>query len=188
MRSEYKKVTAKQLMPGTKISGYSECGFKDPNWVRDTYFTAYVKAVHPGYVRVALWHPDGVEELIDDRSMFHVELTDEEFRKKYESAARKIIEDISFKLQPYEIGDHEMWNSWYDLDPFALASKCYRNDLKIVGHCEDITPKKAFFTEEFLDMGVCAEYPNGERIWIHARLNDIEQMKYMMELYDRGEL
>lgn len=48
--------------------------------------------------------------------------------------------------------------------------------MKVVGHSTDITPKIAMFSGDTLDVGVCAEYDDGERIWCHFRSGDIKKM------------
>ena len=48
--------------------------------------------------------------------------------------------------------------------------------MKVVGHSTDITPKIAMFSGDTLDVGVCAEYDDGERIWCHFRSEDIKKM------------
>ena len=58
-----------------------------------------------------------------------------------------------------------------------MAAYCAKEKIKVVGHSTDITPKDPMFSNDILDVGVCAEYENGERFWCHYRSRSIENMK-----------
>ena len=65
-------------------------------------------------------------------------------------------------------GYHEMWNSWlyaYDLAEMASTLNVY--NLRIIGYATLTVPKHPMFSDELLDIGVVAEYEDGERIWCH---------------------
>lgn len=47
--------------------------------------------------------------------------------------------------------------------------------MKIIGHCLDIFPRTTMFNT-ILDIGICAEYEQGERIWCHANKEDLFEM------------
>ena len=164
-----KLVTYKNLKIGQKITGA-----RGSNCSRG--FTAYVKAINPNYVTVALWREDGKEENIDSSLMFEVEMSDEEFENKYREKAKEVIKNIQNRLLYDEIGYHEMWNSWLYGTPYEMAAYCIKEKIKIVGHSTDITPKIAMFSGDTLDVGVCAEYEDGERFWCHYRSSDIEML------------
>lgn len=169
MYQEEKTVTWRSLQLGQKITGYRLGN-------RSSMFDAYVKSVNPSYVTVARWKVDGEEERIDSNAMFCIEMTRKEMENKYFDSARNVLKNIQNKLHYDEIGYHEMWNAWLYLDPYELAQACRRNKITIVGHCTDIIPKTALFSGEILDVGVCAEYEDGERFWCHWKMQDIEDM------------
>lgn len=182
MVREYKQVTYKHLIIGQEIKGTQEPG-------RSIGFTAYVKDINPNFVTVALWSPDGTEEKISTSAMFTVKMSDEEFKAKYREKAKEVLKNIQNKLLLDEIGYHEMWNSWLHGTPYEIASYCVKEKIRIVGHSTDITNKIAMFSGETLDVGVCAEYEDGERFWCHYRSSDIEKMLEMYsELVDSNEL
>lgn len=160
--NETKLVTYKNLHVGQEIKGYEtekkHCGF-----------TAYVKCISPAYVYVEMWRKGGKVEKIDSTVMFSVELTESEIQMKYRTKAKEVMKNIQNKLYRDEIGYHEMNNSWLSYDPYEMAQWCAKEKIKIVGHCVDITPKTAMFSGEKLDVGVCAEYEDGERFWCHYK-------------------
>lgn len=166
---ENKSVTYRNLKVGQEIRGT-----KGGRGTR--LFTAYVKSITPAYVTVEMWRRGGSEEKIDASLMFSVEMTEEEFRKKYHDAAKEVMSGIQNKLHGDELGYHEMWNSWLYGTPYEMASYCIKHKMKVVGHSEDITPKHAMFSGDVLDVGVCAEYEDGERFWCHYRSEDIKKM------------
>lgn len=166
---EDKLVTYKHLKVGQKINGTKGGG-------SSRGFLAYVKSINPAYITVELWGRGGDEEKIDASFMFRVEMTEDEFREKYRSKAREVLKGIQNKLHGDELGYHEMWNAWLYGTPYEIASYCIKNNMKVVGHSTDITPKTAMFSGDTLDAGVCAEYEDGERIWCHFRTEDIRKM------------
>ena len=169
-----KIVTYKQLKPGQKIEGWT-----DGHW--NHMSTATVKDVNPAFVTVMKFGTE--EEKIRSDCMFTVELSDAEFKAKYHAMAKEIVKNIQTKLQQYEIGYHEMWNAWVSFDPYEMAAYCKKDNMKIVGHCTDILPKTAMFSGDTLDIGVCAEYEDGEKFWCHARSSDLWKM---VEQYEGG--
>lgn len=169
MVQEYKYITYKHLKIGQEIHGY-KLGNSTSS------FRAYVKAINPNYITVAKWQPNGYEEKIDSSALFSVEMSEEEFIKKYREKAKEVISNIQNKLLYDEIGYHEMWNSWLYGTPYEIASYCVKNKMKIVGHSTDIVPKIAMFSGDTLDVGVCAEYEDGDRMWCHYRSSDIDEM------------
>lgn len=107
--------------------------------------------------------------------MFMVELTREEFEKKYLKRARDVYANIQNRLAKYEIGTHEMWNGWLSGDPYEMAQYETRDGFKVVGYCPDIVPKTSWFGDS-LDVGVCIEYEDGNRYWCHYRMSQINEM------------
>lgn len=151
-------------------------------------FFGIVKSVNAAYVTVDMWGKGEREEKIDASYMFYVELTEKEIEEKYKDKAKEILKNIQNKLHRDEIGYHEMWNAWVYGTPYEMASYCVKNKMNVIGHSTEIIPKMAMFSGDILDVGVCAEYENGERFWCHCRSSDIKKLldryKYLI---DEGE-
>lgn len=175
-----KLVTYKSLKIGQII-----LGIETSNSSRS--FKAYVKAINPNFVTVALWRENGTEENINSSVMFKVEMSKEEFNNKYKDKAKEIIKNIQNKLLYDEIGYHEMWNSWLYGTPYEMAAYCEKEKIKIIGHSTDITPKTTMFSKDTLDIGVCAEYEDGKRFWCHYSSSNIEQLKKYLELQEKRQ-
>lgn len=154
-----KFVTAKNLKVGQEIKGYK---IENRRWMCDKV----IKEVTPFQIRIA-WKDVDEGEWIDASAMFEIELTDKEIYEKYRKDAKEIYNALQNKLLYDEIGYHEMWNSWLAYDLYKLAQLCRQEKIKIVGYSEDIIPKNSW-AGELLDIGVCAEYENGERFWCHC--------------------
>jgi hypothetical protein len=60
-----------------------------------------------------------------------------------------------------------MWNGWLYGDIFEIAEACINEKMTIIGYCEDIVPKINTISGCEQNIGVCAEYDDGERIWCH---------------------
>ncbi|WP_326514803.1 hypothetical protein [Clostridium intestinale] len=165
--SEKKSVTYKNLKIGQEIKGHKLENLSSS-------YSAIVKAINPAYVTILKWGK--IEEKIDSRSLFDIEMTQQEFKDKYKETAKEILKNIKNKLHLDEIGYHEGWNTWLYGTPYEMAQYCIKDKIKIVGYCKDIIPKIAMFSGDTLDIGVCAEYEDGERFWCHYRYQDIERL------------
>lgn len=166
---ENKYVTYKHLKIGQEIKGT-----KDGNLTSG--FTAYVKDINPNFVTIEKWRKGGNTEKISTHCLFRVNMTEKEFNAKYKEKAKEVIANIQNKLYKDQIGYHEMWNSWLYGNPFEIASACIKHDISIVGHCTDIVHKVNMFSGEELDIGVCAEYSDGERFWCHFSTKTLNDM------------
>lgn len=174
--TENKQVTYKHLKKGQKISG-----IKSENTTAG--FDAYVKEVNPAFVTVEMWRPGGREEKINSDVIFLIELTVEEFREKYNEKARNVVQNIQTVMLYDEIGYHEMCNSWLSSDPWELTQACISKKLSVLGHCKDIIPKRAMFSRDRLDVGVCVENEDGDKFWCHFRSEDIQVLVRRYERY-----
>lgn len=166
---EEKRITYRQLKKGQKINGTEIAN-------HHSRFTAYIKEINPSFVTVAMWVPDGKERRIDAEAWFLVEMTEEEFREKYNTKAEEVVKRIQNPMRREEIGEHEMCNSWLSSNPWELTQACIDKKLTVLGHCTDIIPKNSWFSGDKLDVGVCVEDEDGERFWCHFRLSDIKTM------------
>ncbi|GEM_PF-3179879 len=166
---EKKKVTYKQLKIGQEIKGtkIGNCS---------SGFSAIVKEINPAFVTVLMWG-ETEKKINSEDTMFEVEMTDDEIAEKYREQAKEVLKGIQNTLHKDQIGYHEMWNSWlYAGTVYEIASYCVKDKMKIIGHCKDIYPKTAMFSGDILDIGVCAEYEYGERIWCHYRSSDLTRL------------
>ena len=77
-------------------------------------------------------------------------MTDEEIKEKYNQMAGTVVKAIQNRLENYEIGYHEIFNSWLSSDPWEMAQACVKKNLTIIGSCYDIPPKHAMFSGELL--------------------------------------
>lgn len=167
--TEYKYVTWRNLHPGQEISGYkignSTCSFR-----------AYVKHASRASVIVEMWRVGGELENIDADAMFAIEMTREEVEAKYFDKAKELLNNIQTKLHRDEIGPHDMWNAWLNIDPYEMAQMCSRFNLTVLGHCTDIVPKTSWIAADVLDIGVCVEDYDGDRFWCHWKKDYIDMM------------
>lgn len=173
---EQKYVTYKHLKIGDEIEGT-----KSGNCTH--MFHAYVKDVNAAYVTVEMWRVGGnTEKFSSESTTFAIKMTEEEFNNKYKEEAKEVIKNIQKTLHKDEIGYHELWNSWLYGTPFEIAKACIENKLTIVGHCKDIITKIGILEDDPLDIGVCAEYEDGERFWCHF------STKLLNNMIEYGEL
>ena len=164
-----KYVTWRSLKKGQEIHG-----FKKGNMT--SHFRAMVESSNAAFVTVLKWGKDE-EKISSEETLFEVDMTEDEFQSKYAKGAAEVIQALHNRLAAYEIGYHEMWNSWIRYDPYELAAACQDRKIKVVGVCSDITPKHALFAPDFvLDIGICAEYSDGERFWCHASREHLDDM------------
>lgn len=175
---EIKHVTYKHLKKGQKVNGAETVG-------ESHGFVGYVKEANAAYVILEMWRPGGREERYSSEWLFGIEMTDEEFRGKYNRYAGEVLKAIQNTMNRDEIGYHEMWNGWLSSNPWELAQACKAKKIEVIGHCKDIVPKTAMFSGDTLDVGVCAEYEDGERFWCHFKSEDIKTMIHSYERYQK---
>ena len=170
---ENKLVTYRNLKIGQRINGTQGNGCTSS-------FVGYVKAINPSYVTVEMWKKGGTEEKYSTDFLFMVEMTEEEFHAKYRKKAKEVMVNIQNKLHGDELGYHEMWNSWLFGSPYEIAKECIRNKIMVVGYSTDIVPKYGLLDADVADVGVCAEYEDGERFWCHYK------MEYLNDMIERN--
>lgn len=164
-----KYVTWRSLKNGQEITGYKSGG-------TTSMFRAVVESANAAFVTVLKWGKYK-EKIPAEGTMFKVAMTEDEFRSKYAKEAAEVIQALQNQLANYEIGYHEMWNGWIRYDPYELVEQCQKHKIKIVGVCNDITPKHNLFDHNFiLDIGICAEESTGERFWCHASREYLDRM------------
>ena len=173
MVKKRKYVTWRSLKKGQKIYGYK----KGSMW---SGFRAEVESANVAFVTILKWGTDR-EQISSEDTTFEVDMTQEEFEAMYAKQATEVMKALKNHLSEYEIGYHEMWNAWITYDPYMMAAECQDKKMKVVGVCEEIFPKRNMFDPDLvLDIGICAEYEDGDRIWCHASK---EYLKDMIEEY-----
>lgn len=133
--------------------------------------SASVKARNAAFVTLLVFGTHE-EKVASEGTLFGVEMSTEEFHRAYQKEAEQLVANIQTRLSAYEIGYHEAWNAWLSHDPYKMAAECKKNQIRVLGHCTDILPKRSLLDPALiLDVGICAEYGNGEKIWCHKRRN-----------------
>lgn len=56
-----------------------------------------------------------------------------------------------------------------------MAANCDRQNLKVLGYCQDIPYKAAMFSGEHLDIGICVEDEDGDKFWCHYKSDWLRQ-------------
>lgn len=169
MARKMKYVTWRSLKKGQEIHGHKR-GFSMSG------YRAVVESANAAFVTILKWGKDR-EQISSEETMFEVKMTEEEFQAMYASEAVEVMKALRNRLPEYEIGCHEMYNAWISYNPYEMAAECKDKKMKVIGVCEEILPKRNMFDHDFiLDIGICAEYEDGDRIWCHAHkeyLNDM---------------
>lgn len=174
MRKKDKRVTYKHLKIGQEVHGWQH---ED----RRVSTTAYVKEVNSAYVTVSMYRPESDEiRKIDSICMFDVEMTDDEYKQKWHKSAKEIYAAFQNHLHQDEIGHHDSDNHWLNTDIYEMADDVSRMHAKIIGICTDIIPRTSWISNTELDVGICVEYDDGERMWCHWMSEWIE---YILEEY-----
>lgn len=154
--TETKYISFSELKIGMEIQGYKKgCS--------QSFCCQEVKSIKNNSVTLS-WGTT-LENASD--YMFSVELTNEELQEKYKDTIQEIKEALNHNLGQVD-GYHEMWNSWLFARNLAeMASNLKEHKLRIIGYATLTTPKLTMFGTT-LDIGVVAEYEDGERIWCHT--------------------
>lgn len=166
-----KKITWRHLETGQRVESWSVGN-------STCLSSAVVKEKNAAYVTLLIFNTRE-EQVPSEEAVFEVQMTETEFHQKYQTAAEKLIEAIQTPLSADAIGCHEMWNSWLTYDPYEMAAICKDQKIRVVGFCSGITPKHNLIDHSIVqDIGICAEYEDGGRIWCHGshkRLNEMLQ-------------
>lgn len=162
MSRETKYITLSELRIGMEIQGYKKGN-------TTSYCTQDVVAIKNNTVKLS-W---GTSLKNASDYMFSVALTNEELQEKYKDTIQEIKEALSHNLGQVD-GYHEMWNSWLCAGNLAeMASNLKEHKLRIIGYATLTAPKTTMFGTT-LDIGVVAEYEDGERIWCHTSSEHIK--------------
>lgn len=164
MIRETKYISLSELKIGMEIQGYKK---------RNTtsFCTQDVVAIKNNTVKLS-W---GTSLKNASDYMFSVALTNEELQEKYKDSIQEIKEALNHDLGQVD-GCHEMWNTWLCAsDLVEMASMLNEHKLRIIGYATLTTPKLTMFGTT-LDIGVVAEYEDGERIWCHTSSNHIKNL------------
>lgn len=164
MTSETKYISLSEVKVGMEIKGYKKGS-------TTTFHSADVVSIKNNTVKLSWGDP--LKNASD--YMFEVELTEEELREKYKNDIKEIREALNHDLGQVD-GYHEMWNSWLFADNLAeMASNLNEHKLRIIGYATLTVPRITMF-DTTLDIGVVAEYEDGERIWCHASSEHIKSL------------
>lgn len=154
-----KLVTWRHLKPGMEVCGVKYAGGA-------SYFRGEVASVNASTVKILLWGREP-KEFSAEETMFRVELTREEFERKYAAGAQEILRALKTTLENYAIGDSERDNSWISYDPYEMAARCAERNIRVLG-----VYKQPPWTHRSggveMDIAIVAEHSDGERFWCHA--------------------
>lgn len=120
------------------------------------------------------------DEILPYGITVQINFTEEELHQRDFNMAKEIALAMKHKL--YDEGDavHEMWNGWITCNPYEMAKTAKEEDLTVIGWFTLTAWKK-----RDLDIGIVAEYPNGDRIWCHAASRWFANWeKWYPELYE----
>lgn len=170
-----KEVTYKHLRVGQKIEGVKTGG---------TYegFTGYVDEINPAFVTVAMWRVDGRKVKYSTDHIFVVEMTEDEYRERWNKKAGEIVKALQNRMSLDEIGGHSMYNAWISTNPWEMAEACEKRKLHLLGYCPDI-PARHSASGNLLDIGFCVETEDGNRFWCHARSSYLEVLARRYQRY-----
>lgn len=170
-----KEVTYKHLRVGQKIEGVKTGG---------TYegFTGYVDEINPAFVTVAMWRVDGRKVKYSTGHIFVVEMTEDEYRERWNKKAGEIVKALQNRMSLDEIGGHSMYNAWISTNLWEMAEACERKKLHLLGYCPDI-PSRHSVSGYLLDIGFCVETEEGDRFWCHARSSNLETITRRYQRY-----
>ena len=118
---------------------------------------------HPDRIEVVDdWHNE--TKFFDNDMRVDLKLTEAEYHNKYLEDAKAVAYAMDHEM--YDMGDayHEMWNGWIDINPYDMASNAKDAQIMIVGWFKLSVQK----WDGDLDIGIVAEYEDGERFWCHA--------------------
>lgn len=164
--TETKYIPFSELKVGMEIRGYKK-------GCTESFCHQEVKSTKKNSVTLS-WG-----ETLENASdyMFSVELTNEELEEKYKDAIREIKEALNHDLGQVD-GYHEMDNTWlYASNLAEMAASLNKHNLKIIGYAILSVPKCSMLGN-LLDVGVVAEYNDGERIWCHC---SNERRKFLLK-------
>lgn len=164
MSRETKYISLSELKVGMEIQGYKKGN-------SESFCCQEVKSIKNNSV-VLSWGT-----ILENASdyMFAVELTEKELQEKYKDAIEEIREALNHDLGQVD-GYHEMWNTWICVGDLAeMASYLNEHKLRIIGYATLTAPKLTMFGTT-LDIGVVAEYEDGERIWCHTSSEHIKSL------------
>ncbi len=159
-----KRVTNKELTVGQKINGYM-----DKATTRCLLADLTVKEMSPE--KIVFINKFGIEsETVSnpENYLFSIDLTREELLEKYKEEVNDLIAALNNKI-PQLDGEHAMDNSWLYCGKTLtdIVSELRRKELRVIGYSTLQAPKVSW-TGLVLDIGIIAEYDDGERIWIHS--------------------
>lgn len=164
MSSETKYISLSELKAGMEIQGYRKGS-------TTTYHSADVVSIENNTVKLSWGDP--LKNASD--YMFEVKLTEEELKEKYKDAIQEIKEALNHDLGQVD-GYHEMWNSWLcAVSLVEMASELNEHKLRLIGYATLTSPRTTMFGTT-LDIGVVAEYEDGERIWCHTSSEHIKSL------------
>lgn len=164
MTRETKYIPFSELKVGMEIQGYKKGS-------TTSFCCQEVKSIKNN--SVALSWGTTLENASD--YLFSVELTKEELEEKYKDTIEEIREALNHDLGQVD-GCHEMWNSWLCVGDLAeMASYLSEHKMRIIGYATLTSPKTTMFGTR-LDIGVVAEYGDGERIWCHTSSDHIKSL------------
>lgn len=117
------------------------------------------------------------EETYSTEGLFaEIPLTDAEFHAKYEDAAAALIEQLKTEITDMSnIGYHEMWNAWIDVDIYDFAATCHKEKIEVLGWFALGENSRMLMTDVELDIGIVARQ-NEDVFWCHARKQWIDDM------------
>lgn len=162
--TETKYISFSELKIGMEIKGYKKGN-------TTSFCTQDIVAIKNNTVKLS-WGTS-LENASD--YMFEVKLTKEELQEKYKDVIQGIKEALNHDLGQVD-GYHEMWNSWlYAHDLAEMASTLNEHKLRIIGYATLTVPKHSMLGN-LLDIGVVAEYEDGERIWCHFSNKDRKRL------------
>ena len=150
-----KEVTYKHLTVGQEVKGVRGEG-------RYQGFTGYVDEINPAFVTVAMWRIDGRKEQYSTDYMFIVEMTNEEYRDRWNKKAGEVVKALQSRMNPNDIGGHSIYNVWISTNPWEMAEACEKRKLHLLGYCPDI-PARHSASGDLLDIGFCVETEDGNR-------------------------
>lgn len=162
-----KEVTWRHLKKGMKLKGYRIGNSR-------SFATYVVESANAATVSMLIWGKDPVQVSAED-AIFFTEMTGEEFAAIHREKAKVLYKALQKDLAEYEIGPHKYDNSWISYDPYEMAAKCADQELTVIGVCRTI-PGKIVRAIASLDIGICAEEPNGHRFWCHASSFHLDMM------------